>query len=146
MDDSGCQAGNEWPIREAKPSGQWRAGVAAALLVSVLLAGWRAATLWAAPPAQQEPVQVSLVEWAIEMPTELAAGPVTFEVTNNGRVRHNFEIEGQGIEAVLEENLQPGETMSLEAELTPGEYRVYCPVEDHAAQGMELTLTVIEQE
>jgi uncharacterized cupredoxin-like copper-binding protein len=91
-------------------------------------------------------VQVSLVDGAIVMPEGLTAGPTTFVVTNDGTIEHNFEIEGQGIEAVLAENLPPGETMSLAAELAPGEYRVYCPVDDHAAQGMELTLTVIEQE
>jgi glucose/arabinose dehydrogenase/uncharacterized cupredoxin-like copper-binding protein len=89
-------------------------------------------------------VQVSLVDGAIDMPTELPAGPTTFAVTNNGTMAHNFEIEGQGLEQVFEENLQPGESNTLQVDLPPGDYRVYCPVGNHAAQGMELTLTVTE--
>jgi hypothetical protein len=89
-------------------------------------------------------VQVSLVDGAIEMPNGLPAGPTTFKVTNNGSMAHNFEIEGQDIEQVFEANLQPGASNTMQVELVPGEYRVYCPVADHAAQGMELTLTVTE--
>jgi uncharacterized cupredoxin-like copper-binding protein len=55
---------------------------------------------------------------------------------------HNFEVEGGEIEEEFIENLQPGETQTMAIELPPGEYRVYCPVADHAQQGMELTLTV----
>jgi glucose/arabinose dehydrogenase/uncharacterized cupredoxin-like copper-binding protein len=89
-----------------------------------------------------EAVQVSLVDGSIEMPDTLPAGPTTFEVTNNGTMEHNFEVEGGDIEEEFEENLQPGETQTMEIDLPAGEYHVYCPVADHAAQGMELTLTV----
>jgi uncharacterized cupredoxin-like copper-binding protein len=89
-----------------------------------------------------EAISVSLIDGAIEMPDSIAAGTVTFEVANDGTMEHSFEIEGQGVEEELEENLQPGESGSLTVELAPGEYRVYCPVGDHAARGMELTLTV----
>jgi uncharacterized cupredoxin-like copper-binding protein len=92
--------------------------------------------------AADTPVQVSLVEWAIQMPDRLPAGSITFAVTNAGARQHNFEIEGQGIDEVLAQNLQPGESDTLTVELAPGEYRVYCPVGNHAGQGMELTLTV----
>jgi uncharacterized cupredoxin-like copper-binding protein len=87
-------------------------------------------------------VDVSLVDGAIEMPEQITAGSVTFEVTNNGTEEHGFEVEGEGVEEVIEGNLQPGESGSLTFELAAGEYRVYCPVADHAAMGMELTLTV----
>lgn len=89
-----------------------------------------------------EVVQVSLVDGSIDMPDTLPAGPVAFEVTNNGTMEHNFEIEGQGIEEVFDENLAPGDAQTMEVDLAAGEYHVYCPVADHAAQGMELTLTV----
>ena len=65
-------------------------------------------------------------------------------VTNNGTVAHNFEIEGQGIEEELEQNLQPGATATLQVDLQPGSYTVYCPVANHREQGMELALTVTE--
>ena len=89
-------------------------------------------------------VDVSLVEWAIDMPGELPAGPTTFVVTNNGEFVHNFEIQGQGIERVFGLDLEPGQTIALTVDLTPGEYYVYCPVGNHVAEGMELTLTVNE--
>jgi uncharacterized cupredoxin-like copper-binding protein len=89
-----------------------------------------------------EETQVSLAEWTIDMPDQLPAGPVTFVVSNDGEFEHNFEVEGEGIEEEFPENLQPGETGTLEFELPAGEYRVYCPVGNHAQQGMELTLTV----
>jgi plastocyanin len=91
-----------------------------------------------------EVVTVSLTEFAIDMPTEIPAGPTTFAVTNNGTVDHNFEVEGEGIEEEFEANLAPGETQTLELDLEPGTYEVYCPVGDHRDQGMETELTVTE--
>lgn len=98
----------------------------------------------ATDPGAASPVQVSLIEWAIEMPTELPAGSTTFAIRNDGARVHNFEIEGQGITAVLPQDLQPGVSDTLTVDLAPGEYIVYCPVGNHAGQGMELTLTVTE--
>jgi predicted lipoprotein with Yx(FWY)xxD motif len=89
-------------------------------------------------------VDVSLVDFAIEMPAEVAAGTVTFNITNDGQAPHNFEIEGNGVEMELEENLEPGESGTLEVDLAPGTYEVYCPVGNHADQGMRLELTVTE--
>ncbi len=79
------------------------------------------------------------------MPTELAAGPVRFNVSNVGSAPHNFVIEGPGVEARLaEENLGPRQSGSLELDLEPGTYVVYCPVGQgaHRANGMEVDLTV----
>ena len=44
-------------------------------------------------PARWETVAVSLMEFAIDMPSELPAGPTTFEITNDGTIEHNFEVE-----------------------------------------------------
>jgi uncharacterized cupredoxin-like copper-binding protein len=63
-------------------------------------------------------------------------------VVNNGTHEHNFEVEGQGIERELERNLQPGESATLDVDLQPGTYTVYCPVADHRGRGMEVTLSV----
>ncbi len=101
----------------------------------------------ASPTAVARPgdqVEVSLTEYAIDMPTSLPAGTTTFMVTNNGTVAHNFEIEGQGIEEEFEQNLQPGATATMQVDLQPGSYTVYCPVANHREQGMELALTVTE--
>jgi uncharacterized cupredoxin-like copper-binding protein len=89
-----------------------------------------------------ETVQVTLSEFQITMPATLTAGPITFEVTNAGTFQHGLNIEGQGIEAELEQNLEPGETGILEVDLPAGTYEVYCPVGNHRSEGMELELTV----
>ena len=89
-------------------------------------------------------IEVEESEYQINMPSSIAAGPVIFRVTNNGEQEHNFEVEGQGIEEEFETNLLPGETRDLELNLQPGTYEVYCPVENHAEEGMRLELTVTE--
>jgi plastocyanin len=97
-----------------------------------------------ATSAMEETVAVSLMEFAIDMPSELPAGPTTFEITNDGTIEHNFEVEGQGIEEELPENLAPGATGTLTVDLAPGTYEVYCPVGNHEDEGMRLELTVTE--
>jgi uncharacterized cupredoxin-like copper-binding protein len=94
--------------------------------------------------AQMQTVEVTLVDGEIQMPDTVSAGMYLFDVTNEGELVHNLEIEGQGIETMLDEDLQPGESGTLSVELEPGEYDLYCPVGDHAEQGMQMTLTVTE--
>jgi len=94
--------------------------------------------------AMGETVAVSLMEFAIDMPSELPAGPTTFEITNDGTIEHNFEVEGQGIEEELPENLAPGATGTLTVDLAPGTYEVYCPVGNHEDEGMRVELMVTE--
>jgi uncharacterized cupredoxin-like copper-binding protein len=96
--------------------------------------------------AQDNPVQVGLSEFTIDMPASLSAGMTTFEITNNGTFEHNFVIEGQGVNQSLDANLQPGESGTLEVDLQAGDYVVYCPVGNHREQGMEVQLTVTEGE
>jgi plastocyanin len=91
-------------------------------------------------------VEVRLTEFAIQMPTTVPPGSVTFSVTNAGTMEHNFEVEGQGIETKFDTNLKPGETRSLEVDLAAGTYMVYCPVDDHKARGMRLELKVAQQQ
>lgn len=107
-------------------------------------AGGAAADATPAASAMGETVAVSLTEFMIDMPTELPAGPTTFEITNDGTIEHNFEVEGQGIEEELPENLAPGASGTLTVDLEPGTYEVYCPVGNHADEGMRLELTVTE--
>lgn len=93
-----------------------------------------------------ETVQVSLMEFGIDMPATLPAGETVFAVTNDGSMRHNFEVEGQGTERELERDLEPGESDTLRVELEPGTYQVYCPVEDHEERGMSMELRVSPEE
>jgi uncharacterized cupredoxin-like copper-binding protein len=99
----------------------------------------------ASPVPEDVPTtEVGLTEYEIAMPTSLSAGSQTFRVTNNGASEHNFEVEGQGIEEQFETNLSPGETQTMQLDLVPGTYEVYCPVGNHREQGMETQLTVTQ--
>lgn len=95
------------------------------------------------PIVAAETVDVSLVEWSVELATELDAGPIAFQVSNDGSSRHSLAVEGEGIDATLAMNLQPGESATLEVDLEPGSYVVYCPVGRHRDRGMETELKVV---
>ena len=70
------------------------------------------------------------------------AGTITFELTNDGQAPHNLEVEGNGVEEELPNDLAPGDSGELSVDLEPGDYTMYCPVGDHREQGMEGTVTV----
>ena len=72
---------------------------------------------------------------------EAKAGTVTIDFDNlSASVPHAVEIEGNGVEEASE--TVTGAKTSVTADLEPGEYTFYGPVGDHAAAGMEGTLTV----
>lgn len=114
-----------------------------------------------------EAIETSLVEWAIEAPTEYAAGEVTFVATNNGNFPHELVvIQGEGYEslplaeggAVNEDELPTGallgrterigggSTTELTVTLAPGNYVLVCNLgggdNSHAGRGQRLDITV----
>lgn len=93
------------------------------------------------PTAATTPHEVHLIEYAIHMPQSVPAGRVAFNVENGGKENHAFEIEGNGVHQQTD-TLSRGNTASLEVELKPGTYTVYCPVNGHKDKGMRTTLTV----
>ena len=104
------------------------------------------ASLTGASPGLHAPTQVAvrLSEWKVELSQQtIAAGPVTFVVSNEGQIPHAIEVEGEGIEQEIEA-IQPGANGTLTLTLTPGTYEVYCPVGEgsHKKLGMEARLTV----
>ena len=94
------------------------------------------------PDTAKGSVEVKLTEYKIEMPASIGAGVTTFNVTNAGEETHGFEIEGNGIEKALKPRLKKGGSSSLQVDLKPGTYKVYCPVHGHKMRGMSLDLTV----
>jgi len=94
------------------------------------------------PDSAKGAVEVKLTEYKIEMPASVGAGARTFKVTNTGEETHGFEIEGNGIEIALKPRLKKGESGSLQVDLKPGTYKVYCPVLGHKRRGMSLDLIV----
>jgi len=92
------------------------------------------------PPSD---VTVSLSEWAIEpMDLTVAAGIVTFNITNTGTIDHDFAIEG----VTKIELITPGDTKALEVMLEPGTYNLLCDLSGHKEAGMTGTLTVVAVE
>ena len=65
------------------------------------------------------------------------AGEVTFDVTNDGQVVHNLEVEGPNGDAELPKDISAGESGSLSVDLSkPGTYEFYCPIGNHKDLGM----------
>jgi uncharacterized cupredoxin-like copper-binding protein len=126
------------------------------------------------PTAGAEPeattIGVSLIEWGV-VPDEMSApaGTVTFEVTNEGEMEHEFVIvrsdagladlpvaeDGAVDEAQVEvvgeiEEMAPGSTESASFDLEPGNYILICnlveemegEVHRHYQQGMRIPFEV----
>ena len=93
-------------------------------------------------PAGQT-VNISETEFKIT-PAQLnlqKGGSVEFKVTNDGGTTHALEVE-QGETEFETEDIAPGSSATLKADLQPGEYELYCPIDDHKGKGMTATLTV----
>src|SRR5829696_3608478 len=69
------------------------------------------------------------------------AGKVTIVMDNPSDVPHAVEIEGNGVEAEGE-TVMKGGISKASADMKPGDYEFYCPVDGHKDAGMEGTLTV----
>ena len=82
-----------------------------------------------------ETVEISETEFALDPadPT-VAAGSVTFDVSNDGETVHNLEIEGNGVEEVTD-TIEAGASAQLTVDLEPASYEMYCAIGDHARPG-----------
>jgi uncharacterized cupredoxin-like copper-binding protein len=74
--------------------------------------------------------------------TELTAKPgkVTIVMDNPSDVPHAVEVEGNGVNAETD-TLTAGKA-DVSVDLKAGEYKFLCPVDGHAAAGMEGSLSV----
>ena len=89
-------------------------------------------------------VDVSETEFKLD-PSDprVEKGVVNFKVANDGKVTHSLEVEGPGGEVELEKALQPGQSATLEVDLSrAGTYEWYCPIDGHKASGMQGEITV----
>ena|SRR5215218_11195805 len=69
------------------------------------------------------------------------AGKVTLQMANPSSLPHAVSIEGNGVD-VDGKTVQKGGTSTATADLKPGSYEFYCPVDGHKAAGMEGKLIV----
>ena len=96
-----------------------------------------------AAPSAGGAVTESATEFKFSKPAATAkAGNVTVNLTNAGTTAHAIEIEGTPKGDVKTNVISPGQSTTLTANLKPGKYQFYCPVDSHKAQGMKGTLIV----
>jgi high-affinity iron transporter len=96
------------------------------------------------PPAGSgTTVEVGASEYRFDPNTiTVAAGQVTFEVTNNGTEEHEFEVFKGDLVVDEVEGLVPGLTRTLPVTLEAGDYTFACKLAGHDLAGMTGTLTV----
>jgi plastocyanin len=99
----------------------------------------------AAPGAQAGggAIAVSEREYAIKLAggTTLKPGKSTFDVKNVGTIQHDLAVEGPGGEEKTS-LIDAGKTASLDVDLEPGKYKLYCTVPGHEQLGMKTEVTV----
>jgi plastocyanin len=74
-------------------------------------------------------------------PAPANAGAITFAVTNDSPIPHDFAIRGEGVDEQTP-MLDGGQSGSLAVELRPGTYTYLCTVPGHESLGMKGTITV----
>lgn len=94
------------------------------------------------PDADARKVQVTINDGGVGMPRSLRPGKTAFVVTNNGKQKHNFEIEGEHLDKSFWFGLAPRETKTMQVDLKPGSYEVDCSVADHANKEAKIKLIV----
>jgi uncharacterized cupredoxin-like copper-binding protein len=88
-------------------------------------------------------VTVTEKEYSISLSTQtFASGPYTFTVHNTGETAHNLTVEGPGVDKQATSTIQPGQTATLAVTFQKGTYELWCSVDAHKDQGMDLHITV----
>jgi uncharacterized cupredoxin-like copper-binding protein len=112
-------------------------------VATLLLVATAAVLVWALPAGANGSggtVSVTLgkpSEFHITVKGAPTAGAVTFKVTNQGALPHDFKIGGKKTPI-----LQNGQSKTLTVSLKKGKSAYLCTVSGHAAAGMKGTLTV----
>ncbi len=128
--------------RDARAASGRRLVLALTAALAAAYATWPAM----APPraaAQRQTIAVTAREFEFEPGTLTApAGEVTFEVTNDGAIEHNFVIEDAQRRALASiAVISPGASEPLTTTLAPGSYTFVCTLPGHREAGMVGTLT-----
>jgi plastocyanin len=125
------------------------AGIAAALLVacgggnSSNSGGTPASGGAASATATGTPVTATETEFSIVLsPATLSPGTYTFTIKNNGTMPHNLNIKGPGVDSQVSPTVDPGGTGQLTVTLQKGSYELWCSVDSHKEQGMDMTIQV----
>ncbi|MEO8219074.1 MAG: hypothetical protein ABI718_18515, partial [Acidobacteriota bacterium] len=87
-------------------------------------------------------VTVTLTDYRIDMPAIIRPGKSRLRIFNRGKTSHGLKVAGNGIEEKLWITVGPGQNATLNVDLPPGSYNVWCPVDHHDRKGMRLTIKV----
>jgi plastocyanin len=99
-----------------------------------------AETTTTAPTPQASTVDVTETEFKIALAsTELKAGKITFDVTNDGAIPHDLAIVGVDKQTA---DIPSKGSAKLTVTLKPGTYELYCSIPGHKQAGMDLKVTV----
>jgi len=94
------------------------------------------------PDADSRRVDVKISDKGVQMPKSLPAGKTAFVVTNTGKTKHNFEIEGEALDKSFWFALKPNETKTMQVDLKAGTYEADCAVKEHEGKEAKLRLVV----
>jgi uncharacterized cupredoxin-like copper-binding protein len=87
-------------------------------------------------------VTATETEFKIALPsTTIGAGSYRFDVKNDGKIDHDFVIKGNGVDEKTP-TIGAAESATLDVDLKPGTYDVYCSIPGHKQAGMDVKLTV----
>ena len=89
------------------------------------------------------PVGVTEREFSITLSqASLSPGSYTFTIQNQGRLPHNLNVQGPGVDTATSPTLSPGQSGTLSVTLRTGSYELWCSVPGHKDKGMDLTIKV----
>lgn len=95
-------------------------------------------------PVMEGRVEIELADFKIT-PNEFTvrAGDITFAFENAGRYTHDFRIEGEEVD-MKAPKIGARRSREWSVTLSPGTYRISCPISNHDQRGMEGTLVVVD--
>jgi plastocyanin len=92
-------------------------------------------------PVYPSRTKVILKEYSVQSSyITMKAGPLEFNVVNNGMDDHNLTVKG--VDGAAVDAPADGQSYPLDVTLAPGTYTLYCSLPTHEALGMSTTLTV----
>jgi iron uptake system EfeUOB component EfeO/EfeM len=94
------------------------------------------------PDADARKVTVTINDAGVQMPASLRPGKTAFIVTNNGKQKHNFEIEGEHLDKGFWFAIAPKDSKTMQVDLKRGTYEAHCSVADHANKEAKVKLAV----
>lgn len=94
------------------------------------------------PDKDAHKVDVTINDSDISLPKTLAAGKTAFMVKNTGKQKHNFHIQGQGVDEKFMLDVAANDTKVMHVQLKPGTYQVTCPEGAKHGESMKHTIVV----